>query len=126
MLSDFPISVALPASDLDRARKFYEDVLGLVPPTESAGGAMYRCGEGTMLFVYPSSFAGTNDATAASWAVFDIESVIEDLEERGVHFQDYDLPGLKTENHIAEQPDGTRSAWFADTEGNILALTEFA
>lgn len=125
MLSDYPIAVALPASDIARARKFYEEILGLKPdPSSGNEGATYRCAEGTALFLYPSGYAGTNQATAAGWQVPDLKAVVGTLKEMGVKFQEYDIPGLRTENGIAVQPDGTMAAWFTDTEGNILAVDQ--
>ncbi len=125
MLSDYPIVAALPASDVGRARKFYEDTLGL-KPNAAAGNeeALFACGDGTAFFVYRSSYAGTNQATAAAWRVPDIKSTVEHLRSKGVRFHEYDLPGLKTENGIAVQADGTKAAWFTDTEGNILAIDQ--
>jgi predicted enzyme related to lactoylglutathione lyase len=125
MLSDYPIVAALPASDIGRARKFYEETLGLKPdPGAGDEEAVFPCADGTALFVYRSSFAGTNQATAAAWRVPDLRSVVDQLRSKGVTFHEYDLPGLKTENGIAVQADGTQAAWFSDTEGNILALDQ--
>jgi catechol 2,3-dioxygenase-like lactoylglutathione lyase family enzyme len=113
-------AATLPASDLTRARAFYEQTLGLEVEEESPSGVQYRAGTGA-LFVYPSEFAGTNQATAASFEVDDIEATVADLRGRGVTFEEYDFPGLKTEKGIADL-EGERGAWFKDTEGNILAL----
>ena len=125
MLSDYPVAAALPASDIARARKFYEETLGLKPePSGSGDEATYRCANGTAIFVYASPYAGTNRATAAGWQVPDLRSVVKSLKEMGVEFEDYDMPGLKTEDGIAMLPDGTMSAWFTDTEGNILAVDQ--
>ena len=122
MLSQYDIAVALPASDLERARDFYEKTLGFEPEV-GEGGTTYRSGNAA-LFLYPSQFAGTNKATAAAWGVEDIEDVVDGLREKGVTFEEYDFEGLTTENGIATLGDGTRSAWFTDTEGNILAVTQ--
>ncbi len=125
MLSDYPIAVALPASDFARARKFYEETLGLkADPSSTNEAAIFRCAEGTALFLYPSAYAGTNQATAAGWQVPDLRSVVDTLKGMGVEFQEYDMPGLKTEDGIATQPDGTMAAWFTDTEGNILSVDQ--
>lgn len=125
MLSDYPIVAALPASDIGRARRFYEETLGLAPdPDAGDDEASFPCADGTAFFLYRSSFAGTNQATAAAWRVPDLRSVVDELRGKGVTFHEYDLPGLKTEDGIAMQPDGTQAAWFTDTEGNILALDQ--
>ena len=111
----------LPASDLDRARSWYRDKLGLEPAQDGEGGVMYDTG-GVRFMLYPSQFAGTNQATAASWEVDDFDSAVADLRSRGVTFEEYDLPGLKTVDGIADSPEG-KAAWFKDSEGNILALS---
>ena len=112
----------LPASDFERAKAFYGGTLGLQLLMDTAGGALYQAGS-SRLFVYPSEFAGTNKATAATFAVADAAAVVEELRGKGVTFEEYDLPDLKTENGIAEI-EGVKGAWFKDPEGNILALTE--
>ena len=83
---------------------------------------MYRAGS-SGVFVYPSEFAGTNKATAATLVVADTVAAVEELRGKGVTFEEYDMPGLKTENGVAEL-GGVKGAWFKDSEGNILALTE--
>jgi len=115
-------AATLPASDLARARKFYEHTLGLTVEEDAPDGIMYRAGSG-QVFLYQSSFAGSNQATAASFEVADLEGTVAELRGTGVTFEEYDFPGLKTTNGIAET--GTdRGAWFKDTEGNILALVQ--
>lgn len=124
MLSHLRVSPAIPAADLVRARHFYENVLGLTPG-EAVGesGQYFDCGDGTRLFVYVTANAGTNRATAAGWRVYDdFEAVMADLRERGVVFEEYDLPGFKTVNGVVTNPDGSKGAWFKDTEGNILSI----
>ena len=123
VLADARVSAGLPASDLARATAFYEETLGLRKTQESEGSVMFTCGAGTMLFVYPSEFAGTNQATAAGFEVGDIEAAMDELRGKGVTFEDYDLPGLRTVDGVATI--GTsKSAWFKDAEGNILALVQ--
>jgi catechol 2,3-dioxygenase-like lactoylglutathione lyase family enzyme len=126
MLADAPIAPSLPASDIDRARRFYQEKLGFEPVQDDAetGNVMYESGDGTRFTVYPSEFAGTNQATAAAWQVDDLESVVADLRNRGVAFEEYDFPGLVTIDGIATAPDGGRGAWFKDTEGNILGVVQ--
>jgi catechol 2,3-dioxygenase-like lactoylglutathione lyase family enzyme len=120
VLSDYPTYPTLPASDLARARKFYEESLGFKPVLVSEGGVMYGA-RGTTLFVYPSSFAGTNQATAAGFQVEDLAARVAELKARGVRFEEYDFPGFKTESGVMSTPDG-KAAWFKDSEGNIVGL----
>jgi catechol 2,3-dioxygenase-like lactoylglutathione lyase family enzyme len=123
MLSDAPVAPALPASDLARARAFYEQKLELSVVEENPGEVTFACGGGTVLFVYPSEFAGTNQATAAGFRVADLDAAMARMRDRGVVFEDYDLPGLTTVDGVATF-EGGRGAFFKDTEGNILALTQ--
>jgi hypothetical protein len=123
MLKNSPIIPYIPARDVARARKFYEDKVRLVPREEFAGGVVYECGNGSWIFLYPTANAGTSKASQAFWQVDDVESEVNDLKSRGVVFEEYDQPGLKTVNGIANSGD-TKAAWFKDTEGNILALIE--
>jgi predicted enzyme related to lactoylglutathione lyase len=123
MLKDAPIVPYLPASDVARARRFYEDKVGLVAREEVAGGVVYECGQHSWVFLYPSGGAGTSQASQAFWQVADVEREVAELRARGVVFEEYDAPGLKTVNGIATG-GGARAAWFKDTEGNILALIE--
>jgi catechol 2,3-dioxygenase-like lactoylglutathione lyase family enzyme len=122
-LAEAPVSAGLPASDIARAKAFYKETLGLPMVGEFEGSVMFECGDGTRLFVYPSEYAGTNQATAAGWQVADIEAAMDLLGGRGVTFEEYDLPGLQTVDGIATL-GSSRSSWFKDTEGNILALIE--
>jgi predicted enzyme related to lactoylglutathione lyase len=123
MLKDAPIVPYLPASDVARARRFYEEKVGLVAREEVAGGVVYECGQRSWVFLYPSGGAGTSQASQAFWQVADVEREVAELRARGVVFEEYDAPGLKTVNGIATG-GGARAAWFKDTEGNILALIE--
>jgi predicted enzyme related to lactoylglutathione lyase len=123
MLKDYPVVPYLPATDVARARRFYEQKVGLAPREEVAGGVVYECGSGSWIFLYQSAGAGTSEASQAFWPVPDVEREVRELKSRGVTFIDYDLPGLKTVDGIATM-DGTRGAWFKDTEGNILALIQ--
>jgi predicted enzyme related to lactoylglutathione lyase len=115
-------AATLPASDFERAKAFYGGTLGLESFMEDAGGVMYRAGSSSV-FVYPSEFAGTNKATAATFVVADTVAAMEELRGKGVTFEEYDFPGLKTVNGIAEM-DGERAAWFVDSEGNILSISQ--
>ncbi len=114
----------LPASDIERAKSWYADHLGLKPTYEDQGGVQYTTGDGTEFWVYPSQFAGTNQATAMGFMAKDLSAEMDDLKSRGVTFQEYDIPGVKTVGGVAEFGEGERGAWFKDSEGNIIALFE--
>jgi catechol 2,3-dioxygenase-like lactoylglutathione lyase family enzyme len=117
------IAVAtLPASDLERARRFWHDVFGLDPVRSDMGGDNYVIG-GIGVLVYESQFAGTNKATAFSIMTDDLDRDMTALRVKGVTFHDYDLPDIKTENGVMDI-DGERGAWFDDSEGNIIALAQ--
>jgi predicted enzyme related to lactoylglutathione lyase len=114
----------LPASDIERAKTWYADTLDLKPTYEDEGGVQYTVGENTEFWVYPSQFAGTNQATAIGFMARDLGEEMQQLRSRGVRFEEYDIPGVKTVEGIAEFPSGERAAWFKDSEGNILSLFE--
>lgn len=122
MLRAAPIRAYIPASDVSRARKFYEHTVGLTVKEEYAGGVIYECG-GTEVFLYPTSNAGTSKASQAYWEVDDVEVEVAELKARGVIFEEYDMPGVTLKNSIAIG-GGAKTAWFKDTEGNTLAISE--
>ena len=122
MLSTAPIRAYIPASDIPRARSFYEGKIGLRPKEEYAGGVIYDCG-GVEVFLYKTSHAGTSKASQAYWQVNDVEAEVADLKARGVAFEEYDMPGVTMTNSIATG-GGARTAWFKDTEGNIMAVSQ--
>jgi catechol 2,3-dioxygenase-like lactoylglutathione lyase family enzyme len=122
MLKDLEITAVLPAQDIARARAFYRDVLGLEPADAmDEENLIYRCGNGTSFLLYTTDNAGTAKNTQMGWGTDDIDAEVADLRGRGVVFEEYDFPGLKTENGIATTPVG-KAAWFLDSEGNILNL----
>jgi catechol 2,3-dioxygenase-like lactoylglutathione lyase family enzyme len=122
MLGDSPLYVVIPVSNLDDARSFYEKVLGIPPVRESETEVLYRAGD-TRFAVYPSQGAGSAQHTLGSFIVEDIETVAAELRSRGVGFEEYDMPELKTVNGIARLgPD--KVAWFKDPSGNILAVVQ--
>ena len=123
MLQTSPMYAYIPAQDVARARRFYEDKLGFQPAQEVAGGVAYECGQGTACFLYPTPNAGTSKASQAFWQVADIEREVAELEARGVKFEDYDMPGMKTAGHIFTG-GGAKAAWFKDSEGNIMAVIQ--
>lgn len=117
------VTCMLPVKDLDRARTFYEHALGLPPVGAKPDGKfVYRCG-GTELALFPKAEGTKAEHTALSFRVADIAAAVADLEARGVRFADYDLPGLKTVDHVCVL-GAEKAAWFEDTEGNILCLHE--
>lgn len=122
MLKDASIRAYIPAHDVKRAREFYEGLIGLVPKEEYAGGVIYACG-GTEAFLYPTRNAGTSKASQAFWQVADVEAEVRALKGRGVKFEEYDMPGFKMVDSIVTA-GGAKTAWFKDTEGNILAISQ--
>ena len=123
MLQRSPMYSYIPAKDVKRARQFYEQKLGLKPKEETAGGVVYEFAENTACFLYPTPNAGTSKASQAFWQVEDIEREVAELKARGVRFEEYDLPGMKTVNGISTA-GGAKAAWFKDSEGNIMALIQ--
>lgn len=123
MLQDSPIYVYFPARDLTRARRFYEGTLGLVPREALNGGVVYAFGGGTAAFLYPTPNAGTSKASQAFWSVADVDREIDALKQRGVVFEQYDMPGERSPSG-AVTAGGAKAAWFKDSEGNILALIQ--
>jgi catechol 2,3-dioxygenase-like lactoylglutathione lyase family enzyme len=123
MLKNARIVPYIPVANVARARKFYEEKIGLVAKEEYAGGVVYECGDGSWVFMYPSAGAGTSRASTAFWAVNDVVAEVAALRKRGVVFEEYDMPGLKTVNGIATG-GGAKTAWFKDSEGNILAISQ--
>ncbi|MFJ8632897.1 VOC family protein [Streptomyces sp. NPDC093568] len=119
----------LPAQDLERARRFYAEKLGLEPVDERPGGLLYRCG-GTEFAVYQSTGVSPGTFTQMGWQVEDVEAVVAELRRRGVEFEAVDVPGLRTVDGIADieghYPSkgfrGERAAWFHDSEGNLLGI----
>ena len=128
MLGDKRVMTAIPVQDVNRARRFYEDLLGLtvVGGPLPDGSLEYECGAGTGVFTYVTAEnAGKSPATLASWQVDDIGTTVKELRDAGVVFEEYDFPGLKTEDGVAALP-GARAAWFTDPDGNILNVFERA
>jgi catechol 2,3-dioxygenase-like lactoylglutathione lyase family enzyme len=122
MLEDSEVVATIPAQDLERAKSFYADKLGLKPIEERPEGVYYRCGTGRFL-LFLSSGTASGDHTQMGWYVDNIETTVSELQARGVVFEEYDYPELKTLNGIAEI-EGEKAAWFKDTEGNLLSLGE--
>jgi predicted enzyme related to lactoylglutathione lyase len=125
MLNDSRVEANIPAGDLDRAREFYADKLGLTPRQELGGEALaYETAGGTRFNIYRTAYAGQAGHTIAQWHVADIESDVRDLKAKGVVFDVYDMPGVEWDGEIATIPGMGRSAWFRDSEGNIMCLDQ--
>jgi catechol 2,3-dioxygenase-like lactoylglutathione lyase family enzyme len=113
----------LPVANLERAKQFYADRLGLQPAeTSPDGGVLYRC-NGSTFSLYQSQYAGTAKSTAAMFETDDLERDMRELRSKGVVFEEYNQPEYKTVNGIASSPIG-KVAWFKDSEGNIIAITQ--
>lgn len=126
MFKDSNIIAVLPAKDINRAKEYYRDKLG-IEPSESMeeGSVMYSCGQGTRFLVYQTENAGTAKNTQIGWETDNLEREMEELRGRGVVFEDYDFPGLKTENGVATAEWG-KAAWFLDSEDNIFNISQRA
>jgi catechol 2,3-dioxygenase-like lactoylglutathione lyase family enzyme len=124
-LSDCSVQPLLAVSDLDRATRFYEQQLGLVAGEREPEGVRYPCANGTELFVYYSAEnAGQSQATLAGWFVDDLDETMQELASRGVTFEHYDQPGLKTDERGVFESGRFRAAWITDPDGNTLSLTQ--
>ena len=128
-LENAKVATRLPAQDLDRARAWYASKLGLEPSDERPGGILYRMGDGEFA-LFGSAGGSSGDHTQMGFEVDDIEATVAELRARGVVFEEYDLPGLRTVGGIADiegnYPSkgarGERGAWFRDSEGNMLGV----
>jgi catechol 2,3-dioxygenase-like lactoylglutathione lyase family enzyme len=128
MLKEGRVATRLPAQDLERARAFYAEKLGLQPVEEREGGLRYVCVAGEFS-LFQSAGAASGDHTQMGWEVEDIEATVTDLRSRGVVFEEYDTPDLRTVDGIADiegnypsKGIGERGAWFRDSEGNMLGI----
>lgn len=126
MLSNTVVSPTLVATDLKRAKKFYEEKLGLKTVVEDSSGIMLEAGHGSMIYIYKRE-ASQCDHTVAAFYVENFDAEMKNLRSKGVTFEDYDIPsmGIKTVNGVATM-NGMRGAWFKDTEGNILSIGEYS
>src|SRR5215213_6502899 len=130
MLQQGRVAARLPAQDLDRARRFYAEKLGLEPAEERPGGLRYVCAGGGEFALFASAGAPSGAHTQMGWEVDDLEATVRALEAGGVVFEEYDVPGLRTAGGIADiegnYPSkggvGERGAWFRDSEGNLLGI----
>jgi catechol 2,3-dioxygenase-like lactoylglutathione lyase family enzyme len=122
MLGKADATPMIAVKDLDRARKFYEETLGLTEVDDFGEGFMLKSGD-TEFSVYRSEFAGTNKATALTFDVDDLEEEVRDLKQKGIAFEHYDMEGLTPKGDFYEA-EGMKTAWFKDPDGNILSLME--
>jgi catechol 2,3-dioxygenase-like lactoylglutathione lyase family enzyme len=125
-LSDSEVVSVIAVADMDRARQFYEGVLGLSAGGERPdGGIRYECGGDTSIHVYPSpDNAGSSTATLLGFEVADIEAAVDELAAKGAAFEQYDLGALKTNEKGIAQLGDARSAWMKDPDGNILSVIQ--
>jgi catechol 2,3-dioxygenase-like lactoylglutathione lyase family enzyme len=125
MLSHSPVTTILPVVDPERARRFYEESLGLEEERRLPDGSTVLRAGGSVLELSRRSQAVPSPYTVASFEVRDLAAEVKELEARGVRFEDYDLPDLKTVGHICVL-GSEKAAWFKDPDGNILCLHERA
>ena len=123
MIKDLKSHTTLPAADLERAKQWYEEKLGLTPATVSPNGVFYSLGGGTRFILYPTPNPARGGHTQLGIATDDIEADVAELKGRGVVFEDYDFPGLKTENSVARTGEA-RAAWFKDSEDNTIGIVQ--
>jgi predicted enzyme related to lactoylglutathione lyase len=124
-LNDATAKTTLPVEDLARAKAFYAEKLGLRPSREFAGALLYEGNGDSGFLLFPTGGRPSGQHTQMAWFVKDIVASVARLKSRGVHFEDYDFPGLKTNHGIADL-GYEKAAWFRDSEGNLLALGQLA
>lgn len=123
MLTERRVHTTIPTADMARAMRWYEEKLGFKPISQAAGGTIYQAAENTQFVLYPSPNAGQAPQTVMGFTTPDIAAEVRDLKARGVIFEEYDYPTLKTVNSIATMGP-VKSAWFKDSEGNILGVAQ--
>jgi len=125
MLNDYPVFASLPSKDLERSKEFYTKKLGLkAVPMPMDDPVFYGAGYGTRLVVYQKDNANTDhEHTACGFMVENIEDLVKYLVQKGVVFEDYDMPNLKTVDHLVDN-DGMKAAFFKDPDGNILSINQ--
>ena len=123
MLSDARYEAALPCSDLERAKSFYASKLGLTPADEQPAGPFYAGRDGTRFLLFPSSGIASGSHSQMGFLVGDVDAEVRELRQRGVQFEEYDFPGFDKATGIARIGE-SRSAWFKDSEGNLLGIVQ--
>jgi len=121
MLKSARVLATIPTQDLNRAKQFYADKLGLTPTEETPAGLVYQMDDGTGFLLFVSSGKASGGHTQMALDVDDIQAEVKELKARGVQFEDYDFPGLKTVDSIADV-GSTKAAWFKDGDGNLVAI----
>jgi predicted enzyme related to lactoylglutathione lyase len=126
MLTSAAVTANIPAADLNRAKAFYADVLGLTPSLEMPEAAMlvYRTDAGTTFSIYQTEYAGRAEHTIAQLHVDDVTAEARGLQAKGIQFEQYEMPGVTWEDGVASSPAMGKAAWFKDSEGNILCLDQ--
>lgn len=123
-LSNLRVVAAVPAVDINRARKFYTETLGLKEVKVDAPDTyLFEGSDGTGITVYGRQEGTKADHTTAIWVVDDVHKAVDDLQAKGVKFEKYDMPNLKTDENCIAQLGGEQTAWFKDSEGNIMAVS---
>jgi predicted enzyme related to lactoylglutathione lyase len=125
MLSDARVHATIPATDLERAQRFYAEKLGLTPSQETPGGLWYEGSAGTRFLLYPTQATASGTHTQLGFVVADIDAEVAELKARGAEFEEYDYPDLTTVGSIA-QIGPTRAAWLKDSEGNLIGIVQLA
>jgi catechol 2,3-dioxygenase-like lactoylglutathione lyase family enzyme len=124
-LKDHIVESVIAVSDLDRSRRFYEEQLGLEPGYEEEQAIRYPCADGTNVFIYLSAEnAGQASGTVAGWTVTGLDELMRELAGRGVEFERYDQPGIKTDENGVFDAGRFRACWVTDPDGNVLAISE--
>ena len=123
MRDPMSIYTVLPVADLDRARAFYRDKLGLEPTMEKPGMLAYSGPSGYIFQLYETANVGTAQNTQMGWSTSDLDADMAEMRDRGVVFEEYDMPGLKTDNGVALIAT-ERAAWFKDSEGNTIVISQ--
>jgi predicted enzyme related to lactoylglutathione lyase len=126
MLSDSRVHANIPAGDIQRARTFYTETLGLPVAAEHDGLLIFKTDGGTTFMVYQTEYAGQAGHTIAQWHVDDLDAEVKNLRSKGVEFEEYDMPGVSWSDGIASIPTMGRAAWFKDSEGNTMCLDDAA
>ncbi len=125
MLNSGTVTANIPAGDLKRARDFYADKLGLTPAVEMEGVMLiYKTAGGSTFSVYQTEYAGQAGHTIAQWHVDDVDKEVRDLKDKGITFEEYDLPGVAWNDGVASMEGMGKAAWFKDSEGNVLCVDD--
>ena len=126
MLQDMRVACTLPAKDMERAKTFYKEKLDLSPTREGPEGVAYECGGGTGFMLFTSQGESRGDFTQMGFEVSNVRETVADLKKNGVTFEQYDFPGLKTDEDGIAQLGDELGAWFKDSEGNMIAITQMS